>query len=73
MPDARIIFSFLLVLASLMVVDVFVDGHVDGVRLGDWDLDFLFDLNGIRLLDVIRHWLLNGVRHWLFYDMRHDL
>lgn len=62
-----------LVLAALVVVDVFVHGNVDGVRLGDGHLNLLLNLDGVRLLHLIGDGLLNGVRHWLLYDLRDDL
>lgn len=66
-------FYYCLVLLALVVVDVLVHGNMDGIRLGDGYLNLLFNLNGVRLLDLIRDRLLNGVRHWLFYYLLHDL
>lgn len=60
-------------LASFVVVDVFVDWHVDWVRLGDGDLNPLFDLNGVRLFDIIRHRLFDCVRYGLLYNLGDDL
>lgn len=62
-----------LVLAAFVVVDVFVHGHMDGVRFGDGYLNLLLNLDGVGLLDLIGDGLLNSVRHWLFYDLRDDL
>lgn len=69
----NVIFVICLVLASLVVVDVLVDGNMNWVGFGDGNLNLLLDLNGVRLLHIIRHRLLNGVRHWLLYNLRHDL
>lgn len=62
-----------LVLAALVVVDVFVHRNVDGVRLGDGDLDLLLNLDGVGFLDLIRDGLLNRVRHWLLHNLGYDL
>lgn len=62
-----------LVLASLMVVDVFVHGNMDGVGFRDWDLNLLFDLNGVGLLDLIRDGLLHRVWHRFLHYMRDNL
>lgn len=62
-----------MLVASLVVVDVFVDRYVDGVRLGDGDLDLLFDLNGVGLLDLIGDGLLYGVRDGFLHNLGHDL
>lgn len=58
---------------SLVVVDVLVDWHVDGVGLGDGDLDLLLHLDGVGLLDLIGDGLLYGVRHWLLHDLGDNL
>lgn len=58
---------------ALMVEDVLVDGHVDGVGLGDGNFDLLLDLDGVWLLDLIGHWLLHVVGHSLLDDLRHNL
>lgn len=58
---------------SLVVVDVFVDGHMDRVGLGDWDLDLLLNLNGVRLLHFIGDGLLHRVGNRLLDDLGHDL
>lgn len=73
MPHFFIFFLFLVLVASFVVVYVFVDGYMDWVRLGDWDLDLLLDLNGVGLLDLIGDGLLNGVWDWLLHYLGHDL
>lgn len=62
-----------MLVASLVVVDVFVDRYVDGVGLGDGDLDLLLDLNGVGLLDLIGDGLLYGVRDGFLHNLGHDL
>lgn len=62
-----------LVFASLVVVNVFVDGYMDWVRLGDWYLDLLLHFYGVGLLHFIRYWLLHGIRYRLFYYFRNHL
>lgn len=56
-----------------MVVDVFVDGNMDGVRLGDWDLNLLLDLDGVGLLHLIGDRFLDCVWHRLLHYMGNNL
>lgn len=60
-------------LATLVVVDVFVDGHVDGVGFGDGNFDFLFYFNGVGLLYFIWDGFLHGVGYWLLHNLGYNL
>lgn len=63
----------ILVLASFMMVDVFVDWNMDGVGLGNWDLNLLLNLNGVWLLDLIGDGLFDRVRHRLLHYLGDNL
>lgn len=60
-------------LATLVVVDVFVDGHVDGVGFGDGNFDFLFYFNGVGLLYFIWDGFLHGVGYGLLHNLGYNL
>lgn len=54
------------------VQNVFVDGHVNRVRMGNRHFDALYNVHGVQFLDLDRVRLLDGVRDSLLDDLRND-